>query len=218
MTTIRCKAIIFDNDGVLVNSKHAVEQGWRDWAVLRGLDPDEVAAQAEGRRSQDTVALLAPHLDALAESQKVTEFELDYIDSTRAFPNAPELLAAMQGRPHAVVTSGTADLASARLNAVNLPIPAVFITGDQVANGKPHPEGYRLAAERLGIDPAQCVVIEDSPPGVTAAKAAGATAIGVATTHPAEELAHADYVLPALAGVSLAFEGDDVLVTVRTAE
>ncbi len=203
MRTITCAAILFDLDGVLVNSDHAVETSWRAWAEGHRLDPDQVIPHVQGRRSQDTIARLAPHLDAETESRRLTEIELSHVESSRPYAGAAELLAALAEWPHAVVTSGTHDIASARLRACALPIPAVFITADVVAQGKPHPEGYLLAAQRLGIEPARCVVIEDSPAGLQAAQTAGMTVIGVATTHEPPALAAADLTLAALSQLTL---------------
>lgn len=204
MQVIRCEAALFDLDGVLVNSDYAVVQSWRDWADLHHLSLEQVLAHAYGRRSRDTIMQVAPHLDAELETARITEIEFSYIPATEVFENAQNLLIQLSGCPHAIVTSGTLDLASARLRQCQLPIPAVFITADDVINGKPSPEGYLLAAQRLGKAPHTCVVIEDSPAGLQAAKTAGMKAIAVATTHHVSALTVADLIVPELKQLVLA--------------
>lgn len=210
MQPIHCEAALFDLDGVLVNSDTAIHQSWLDWAQLHDLDLDTVLAHAYGRRTRDTIAEVAPYLDADAESLRVTDIEFKYIPLSAAFEGALRLLEQLAARPHAVVTSGTRDLASARLRQCRLPVPLVFVTADVVTRGKPDPEGFLLAASQLGIEPRACAVIEDSPAGLQAAKAAGMQAIGVATTHDPAALTDADLVVDALRDLTLAVRGDSL--------
>jgi len=203
MQTIRCEAVLFDLDGVLVNSDTAIEQSWLDWAQLHDLELDTVLAHAYGRRTRDTIAEVAPHLDADAETVRVTDIEFKYISLSTPFDGAQRLLHQLAACPHAIVTSGTRDLASARLRQCQLPIPAVFVTADVVTHGKPSPEGYLLAASQLGKDPQTCVVIEDAPAGLQAARSAGMQAIGVATTHEPSALTAADLVVDELHQLTL---------------
>jgi mannitol-1-/sugar-/sorbitol-6-phosphatase len=175
MTLLRCSAILFDCDGVLVDSDASVYSAWGRWAVAQSLDPDEVRLVVHGRRSEDTVAeLLPPERRAEAEAL-IDRFEIEDAASVRAIPGAAELLAAVPR--WAVVTSGTYDLATARLRAAGLPIPPVLVTADDVQRGKPDPEGYAAAARRLGVDPAETVVLEDAAAGIAAARAAGVGAV-----------------------------------------
>lgn len=213
--TIRCKAILFDNDGVLIDSHAAVEQSWREWANLNGLDADKTMDQIHGKRARDTIIEFAPHLDPDVEGDRLLELEIKYIYLCKAFPGAQELLAALNEHPYAVVTSGEIPLATGRLKQGGITPPEVFITANHVTHGKPHPEGYLKAAQQLGQAPADCVVIEDSPAGLQAAKTGGMQAIGVATGYDPADLAAADFVIPSLDRLQLAFDGDDILVSVR---
>ena len=177
---IPCEGLLFDNDGVLVDSDHGVDLAWSRWARDRGLPPERVTAMVHGRRSADTVALLvtdpAERPAALAE---IDRLEVEAAATTTALPGALTLLESLPRDRWAVVTSGVTRLARARLAAAGLPTPPVLITADDVSHGKPAPDGYRTAAEKLGVAPARTVVFEDSTAGAKAGAAAGATVIGV---------------------------------------
>jgi sugar-phosphatase len=160
------------------------------------LDPGPFV-NSHGRPTAEKIAELAPGLDVEAEAAAVEEHETRDTDGLVALPGAVELFDFEP--PVAVVTSGTRSLATARLTAVGLPIPDVLITADVVANGKPHPEPYLLAAARLDLVPSDCVVLEDAPAGVEAGKAAGMWVVAVTTTFPASELGGADQVVPDVA-------------------
>ncbi|MEU9481057.1 HAD-IA family hydrolase [Streptomyces sp. NPDC048191] len=181
MTSIPVRAVLFDLDGVLVHSASAVERSWARWARRHGLDADQVVALCHGRPSVETIARLAPHLDAAAEAGALeAEQAGDTADLTPCRGSAG-LIGALDGAgvPWAVVTSGTRPVAAARLAAAGHRQPEVFVTADAVTRGKPDPEGYLTAARALGVDPADCVVVEDAEPGARAGHAAGATVIGV---------------------------------------
>ncbi|MFF3483249.1 HAD-IA family hydrolase [Streptomyces sp. NPDC002701] len=177
---IACEGLLFDNDGVLVDSDLGVDQAWSTWARARGLDAGQVTAMVHGRRSADTVALLVTDPGerpaALAE---VDRLEIEAAATTTALPGALGLLTSLPRGSWAVVTSGVTGLARARLAAAGLPLPPVLVTADDVSHGKPAPDGYLAAAGRLGVDPARTVVLEDSAAGATAGAAAGAYVIGV---------------------------------------
>jgi sugar-phosphatase len=177
-------AVLSDLDGVLVDSGADVERVWRSWAVARGLDPDEVGRAAHGVPAQHVIARLAPHLDAVAEAERVDALHAE--TGAVALPGAAELLASVS--PLAVVTSCSPPLAAARFAAAGLEPPAVLITSDVTARGKPHPDPYLAAAHALGVAPRDCLVIEDAPAGVAAGRAAGATVWAVTTTHAASDL------------------------------
>ncbi|MCP2330158.1 HAD-IA family hydrolase [Actinoalloteichus caeruleus] len=172
-------AILFDLDGVLVNSARAIDVAMRRWAVERGLDPDAIASLAHGRRDEDLVRLAAPHLDVDPEVDRIAELDFEVMDQVTAIPGASALIGLLPPLRWAVVTSGAASIASARLAAAGLSRPPVVVTAEQVAKGKPDPEGYLLAAERLGVEPTRCVVLEDAPVGWDAATAAGMRCVGV---------------------------------------
>lgn len=201
-----CAAVLFDADGTLIDSIPAVERAWRTWSNEYGFDPEEILAVCHGRPSAETIIELVPGDGFRAALARLDDLEVSDTRGVRAYPNSRELLEALSdgGLPWAVVTSGTLALVTARLKAADLPTPEVLVTADSVTNGKPDPEGYRLAARQLGVDPARCVVIEDAPAGVRAGKAAGAKVIAVTTSHGAEELRQADVIVPDLSALSWA--------------
>jgi sugar-phosphatase len=202
MNMFVCQAVLFDLDGVLVDSKISVERIWRKWTLKHGIDYDRLIAIAHGRRSIETIREIAPHLDAVAEAQRVDLAEANDPEGIVAVPGALELLNTLPADRWAVVTSGERVLAEARLRFAGLPFPPLMISGDLVTQGKPHPEGYLKAAERLSIAPEQCVVIEDAPIGIRAARAAGMSAIALSTTFTPEHLQEADICIPSLEAVA----------------
>lgn len=192
---VTAAAVLFDLDGVLVDSLQVVERSWRRWAADQHLDADAVLAQIHGRRAAELVRMFAPDLDPVQEVARLTGYETeDGGGGLTAIPGAPACVdVARQGR-WAVVTSGGRDLATLRLKAVGLPVPEVLVTGDDVERGKPDPQPYLRAAEVLGVPPARCVVVEDAPAGIQAGKQAGMTVLAVATTHQPDALTQADRV------------------------
>jgi sugar-phosphatase len=195
---LSCDAVLFDLDGVLVDSAEVVERTWRRWAGRHGLDPADVIRAAHGRRTIETVRLLAPHLAADDEVAALAASESTETDGVYEVPGARELLESLPPRSWAVVTSGIRPVAELRLRHTQLPTPPVLVTADEVRHGKPHPEGYLTAAARLGVDPARCIVVEDTPPGIDAAHAGGMRVVAVASTYEPEALATADALVPAL--------------------
>jgi mannitol-1-/sugar-/sorbitol-6-phosphatase len=185
-------AIIFDLDGVLVDSTEAVERAWTRWAGERGIDPQELLPVIHGRPSREVIAEYAPGLDLVVEARRLDSME--QVTESPAIDGAAECIAFAQQGPWAIVTSGDSR-ASGRLRTAGLPVPEVLVTADDVERGKPDPEPYARAAAALGVEPASCVVVEDAPAGITAAKAAGMTVIAVTTTYDAEALADADVVV-----------------------
>ena len=179
MTTVACRGLLFDADGVLVDSDASVELSWRRWAHRWDLEPATVLPMVHGRRSADTVALLVDHADRPRALADIDRYEVEDAASVTACPGAAELLAALPLDRWAVVTSGKRELATARLAAAGLPMPEVLVPADEVPRGKPDPAGYLLAAGALGLPPSDCVVLEDSPAGIAAGRAAGATVVGV---------------------------------------
>lgn len=179
MPTVACNALLFDNDGVLVDSDAGALDAWARWARGRGLDPDDVLPIVHGRRAADTVARLVPPEERAAALAEIDRLELVTAHTTVAMPGARELLTSLPAGRWAVVTSGNQALATARLEAAGLPLPDLLVTADDVTEGKPAPDGYLLAARRLGFDPGEVVVLEDSSAGVRAGLAAGAEVVGV---------------------------------------
>lgn len=195
------KAILFDMDGVLMDSTPSVERVWRIWAAKHGLDPEYVAGQAHGRRSIETIRAVAPKLDAAKENLKVEQMEIDDKEGVTALPGAAELLAHLPVDRFAIVTSATRPLAVARLGYAGIPVPLHMITANDVIHGKPSPEPFLKGAALLGFDPADCLVFEDSPAGISSARSAGMKTIALQTTYPAEQLQDADAIIGNLANV-----------------
>ena len=185
---LTCRAVLFDMDGVLVDSRTVVERTWRRWAMRHGMDPTSILKAAHGRRTQETLQEVAPHLATTEELGWVEAAELADDDGLAQVPGAARLLATLQAVPWAVVTSAGPELARRRLTAVGLPLPAVLLSSRDVHRGKPMPDGYLAAAERLAVAPAEALVFEDAPAGIAAGLAAGSTVIAVTTTHSAAEL------------------------------
>jgi sugar-phosphatase len=169
------------------------------------LDPELVVALVHGRRSADTVALLVAQAERAEALARIDRFEVEDAATVTACPGARELLTTLPGRAWAVVTSAVHPLAEARLAAAALPRPSVLVTADDVADGKPAPEGYQRAATLLGLPAADCLVLEDSGAGIAAGRAAGARVLGVSSRALGTD---ADLVVADLRGVR--FDGTAV--------
>jgi len=195
-------------DGVLIDSTPAVARVWGKWAVRHGLDPEEVVRKAHGRPSIETIRKLLPQADSEAENRIVEQAEIDDIEGIVPLPGAQELLRALPAESWTIVTSCTRRLAEIRLQAAGLKIPRKMVTASDVKKGKPHPEPYLKGAAALGVDAADCVVLEDVPAGVRSAKAAGARVIAVRTTAPEDELreAGANWVVRSCADIGVGVE------------
>lgn len=210
----RCSAFLFDLDGVLVDSRGVVERTCRRWAALHQLDPDKLLRIAHGRRTRDTVKAFAPHLDLEREVKWLDDAELVDVEGLVEIPGVRRFLATLPTRSWAVVTSCGPALASVRLTSVGLPVPDILVTSDDVSNGKPAPDGYRLGAARLGHDTAACVVFEDAPPGIAAGRAAGAQVIALRTTHPDDDFSGAAAVIPDFTAVRVRPDRNAFVVTI----
>lgn len=197
MIHIHCSGVLFDLDGVLIDSTPAVTRVWRGWAARHGLNPEEVVRRAHGRPSIATIRELLPQADAASENRIVEQSEIDDIAGIVPLPGAQELLQALPPDRWTVVTSCTRPLAKVRLRAAALKVPEQMVTCSDVENGKPHPEPYLKGAAALGLAAGDCVVIEDAPAGIRSGKAAGARVIAVRTTAPEKELkaAGADWIV-----------------------
>jgi mannitol-1-/sugar-/sorbitol-6-phosphatase len=203
-------------DGVLIDSAPAVERVWRIWARAHGFDPARVVAQAHGRRSIETIRAVAPAMNAEKENIIVEQMEIDDKEGVTPLPGAAELLARLPDDRFAIVTSATRPLAVARLDYARLPDPRYMITADDVIHGKPSPEPYLKGATLLGFAPGECLVFEDTPAGIAAARAAGMQVIALQTTYPAQELQRADCMVASLADVKADIEGETIVLNVST--
>jgi mannitol-1-/sugar-/sorbitol-6-phosphatase len=191
--------VLVDLDGTLVDSEGPVRRVCGAFARRHGLDVETVYYFLYGRPPREAIPALVPGADHAAEIAAFDRAEIDQAAGARALPGAMELL--RSSRPLAIVTSCSAALAQARLRAAGLPTPRVLISADEVARGKPDPECFLVAAQRLSVDPTRCVVIEDSPAGIVAGRAAGAAVIALRTTRADEELRDADFILDNLAAL-----------------
>jgi mannitol-1-/sugar-/sorbitol-6-phosphatase len=215
MRTFDCSAILFDLDGVLVDSTRSVERFWRLWARENGIDADTAVHVAHGRRTIETLRILMPQINAELEAVDLERKEAQQTQGVTVMPGAADLVASLPRGRWCVVTSGTKYLATRRLAAANLPVPDVLVTADDVREGKPHPEPYLKGATLLDVDPGQCLVIEDAPAGIRAAHAAAMKVIGLASTYPAAELAEADATIAALADLIVQVKGARMQISLR---
>lgn len=205
MTQIRCRGVLFDLDGVLVDSTPAVARVWTGWARTHGFDPDEVVKRAHGRPSITTIRELLLHGDHAAENREVERREIADVEGVVPLPGAMELLRALPLERWAIVTSCTRALANVRINAAGLPEPRHLVTSTDVKNGKPDPEPYLKGAQLLGVPASDCLVIEDAPAGICAGKAAGSRVLALRTTASDAELQQAgtDWIVDDCAALSL---------------
>ncbi len=221
MTSIRCRGVLFDLDGVLVDSTPAVARVWAGWAQEHGFNPDEVVKKAHGRPSITTIRELLPHADHSVEDREVERREIADVEGVIPLPGAMELLKVLPLERWAIVTSCTRALANVRIAAAGLPWPRHLVTSTDVNHGKPDPEPYLKGAQMLGVPAKECIVIEDAPAGIRAGKAAGARVLALRTTAIDAELqqAGADWIVDDCAGIFLqssAADEDFLLLGRRT--
>ena len=204
MQRLSCGAVLFDLDGVLVESRAAVKRQWARWAREHDLDPDYVIPIAHGRPTIATIREVLPQADANAELLVMEQREIEDLEGVKVIPGAADLLASIPPDRWTIVTSGTRDLAETRLRYVGLPLPKMMVTASDIQNGKPDPEPYLKGAAALRIPAKECVVIEDAPSGIRSGHAAGARVIGIPTTYSLAEIAEADYVVDRLSDLRVA--------------
>jgi mannitol-1-/sugar-/sorbitol-6-phosphatase len=205
MTEITSRGLLFDLDGVLVDSTPAVIRVWTEWARQHGLDPVEVVRHAHGRPSLATIRHFLPDADHELENLRVESREIRDVAGVVALPGARELLASLPPDRWAIVTSGTRPLAETRIRAAGLPLPERLLTANDIIHGKPDPEPYLKGAKLLGIAAQDCVVFEDVPAGVRSGKAAGAHVVAFRTTFSDSDLrqAGADWIVDGCESVSV---------------
>jgi sugar-phosphatase len=202
MRRFECRAVLFDLDGVLVDSVRYIEEQWRRWARAKGLSAEPFLRVCHGRRALETIQLAAPHLDAAAEVAAFVPDDAGDSDALKPVEGASRLLQILPAGSWAVATSGTRTAATERLTDAGLPVPGVLVCAEDVLHGKPSPDVYLLAAAALGVSPADCIVVEDAPAGIQAARLAGMGVVALTTTHRPEDLA-ADACTSTLAGIHL---------------
>lgn len=205
---MKCKGFLFDLDGTLVDSLPVVERAWSNWAKSRGLDPAVVLDFIHGKQAITSLHHFMPGEteEAIQQQFRLLErTEAEDTDGISALPGAVELLQRLDqlSVPWAIVTSGTVPVARARHAAGELATPEIFITAELVARGKPNPDPYLLGAQRLGLAPEECVVVEDAPAGILSGLAAGCQVIAVNAPDDAAGLDQVDLVLNSLARLQI---------------
>lgn len=200
--TYRVGAIVFDLDGVLVDSMPAIRAYWTEWARRHRVNPEMVLA-ALHLTAEELIRMFAPSLDASAEARATAAGQAQMETGIVPLEGGRALIDRLPRSGWAVVTSGRRELALRHLTLGQLPVPDVLITAEDTARGKPDPAGYLLAAERLRIPATRCLAIEDSPAGVRAARSAGMAVIAVTNSHPVSELRQADAVINSLTTLRL---------------
>ena len=204
---LRAKALLFDNDGVLVDSHAAVNKAWATLATEYGLEGFSISNHY-GTRAQDLILKLVGEEKFEAANNRINELEQQTADQTKPLPGAVEILTSLPEGVWTICTSANSNLGRARILASGLPLPAQLVTGDDVEHGKPAPDPYLLGAKRLGFDPGDCVVFEDADAGIKAALAAGAGfVVGVSAQALATD---ADIVIEDLTGIS--FDGNQLVI------
>jgi mannitol-1-/sugar-/sorbitol-6-phosphatase len=206
---VECRGMLFDLDGVLVDSTPAVARCWAKWSLLHGLDAEEVTRRAHGRPSLMTLRELVPDADHEAEHQQMERWEIEDVSDLAPLPGAVELLQALPRERWAIVTSCTPPLAEVRIRAAHLPWPKHLVTSVDAQRSKPDPDPYLKGAELLGFAPADCLVVEDAPAGVRAGKAAAVSVLALRTTESDAVLtaAGADWIVTDLSSVCLVSPG-----------
>jgi mannitol-1-/sugar-/sorbitol-6-phosphatase len=206
------RVMLLDVDGVLLDSTAAHQSVWRQWARSHGLHAATVLAACAGRRPEDTIREVAPQLNPDTERQVLDALTRSCQVAVPAIPGADSMLGSLPDDRWAIVSSGSAWYVREMFGRIRLPLPRVQVYGEDVANSKPAPDGYLLASRELGVHPRQCLVVEDSPAGVLAGKAAGCSVIAVGTEHPVSALRPADVhveALPAAANLVHAWLRDE---------
>jgi mannitol-1-/sugar-/sorbitol-6-phosphatase len=212
---LRCTCVLFDVDGTLLDSRAPMHRAYTEWANRYGLDPTLVIRTAQGVRTIDTLRALAPEgADIEADTLALMRREHDDIEGIIEVPGAGDLLRSLPPDRWAVVTSADRALASRRLQACGLPLPRQLVGADDVARGKPAPDGFELAARRMGLEARHGVVFEDAPAGIAAGIAAGASVIAVGWASTAAGLGET-FRVHDLTGITAAMDGDEIVLQVR---
>ena len=217
---MKCKGFLFDLDGTLVDSLPVVERAWSNWAKSRDLDPAVVLDFIHGKQAITSLRHFMPGETEEAIQQQFRLLERTEAEDTNGISALPGAVALLQrldqlSIPWAIVTSGTVPVARARHAAGELATPEIFITAELVAKGKPNPDPYLLGAQRLGLKPEECVVVEDAPAGILSGLAAGCKVIAVNAPDDTPKLDQVDLVLKSLAVLQVEpVQGDEFLISV----
>ncbi|MBM9887665.1 MULTISPECIES: HAD-IA family hydrolase [Deefgea] len=191
--TLTAKGFLFDMDGTLIDSRPCIELIWRRWAERHQIDFEHIMAVMHGRRGQETIAIVAPHLNADLETELLIAEELISLEGTTAIPGAQHFLEQLSSNEWALVTSAPRDLALAKLAFVGLPLPQYLVGAEDVTQGKPNPAPYLQGAALLGLNANQCIAFEDAPNGIRSAHAAQCQVIAITSTAGHDTTGLADY-------------------------
>ncbi len=212
--TITVRGVLIDMDGVLISSTACDEKCWLRWARIHGMEGQFVLKATHGRRTKDTIRALRPDLDAELEQKRMEEIEMEEREGIVILPGARQFLASLPSEKWTIVSSASARVLRARLECAHIHVPLNVVTADSVLHGKPHPEPYQAAARILGLQPQECLVIEDAPSGVESGKAARCNVLAVLSSHPVADLTEADWIVPSLEYV-IAAPTQDGAIAVR---
>jgi sugar-phosphatase len=202
------KALLFDNDGVLVDSHAAAADAWALWAKKYAPGWDWDSPENAGVRAEDKVRQMVSE-DRFDEANSyINQLEQDTAHETVPLGGAVELTQSLLAGTWTVCTSANANLGKARLEAAGIPVPQELVTGDHVPRGKPHPDPYLMGAQNLGVEPENCVVFEDAAAGVQAAIDAGVGLV-VGVSERAMDT-DADIVVKDLTGIT--FDGEELYI------
>lgn len=210
-------AFLFDMDGTLLSSIKTAERVWSAWAVAHGLDPEKFLPTIHGVQTAETIRRLnLPGVDPAAEAEAITRTEMDDMEGIDAIAGTARFLASLPPDRWAVVTSASRRLALRRLEATGLPMPRLLIAAEEVPRGKPAPDCFLLAADRLGVSPTRCVVFEDAAAGIAAGEAAGCTVVVITATHR-NAMATAHRTVPDFTRLRIASDGGAMRIALADA-
>jgi sugar-phosphatase len=202
------RGVLFDMDGVLIDSTGADEEAWRKWAVFHGMQGSFSIQSTHGRRAIDSITALRPDLDSLVETRRLEAFDAEAADGNAILPGVQKLLGELFASQWSIVTSASGPLMRRRLKSVGIAVPPTVVTADDVSRGKPDAEPYRTAAAWLGFAPGDCLVVEDAPNGILAGRRAGCKVLGVTGSHNAAQLREATWIVDSLERVRMVAAAD----------
>lgn len=210
------RGVVFDMDGTLVDSRQSIAKSWRQWAEEYQLGPEIFEQNWHGQPAIHLVRVALPPELVDEAHQRINDLEVADADSVFPLPGAEDALHVLRqnGIPLAIATSCHRELAHARIKGAGIFEPEIVVTSDDVTHGKPDPEPFRLAAQRLGLDPTEVLVVEDAPAGVAAAHAVPTDCLAVVTTTAREDLA-ANLVVEDLSQVNWVFVDGGVRVVAQ---
>ena len=215
MPSLNCNALLFDLDGVLVDSNPVYETHWLIWAHERDVSYQHILEVHHGRPVSDTIRVVAPHLDPIAEAEAYRQSVIadNHLERVRSFPGVSTMLKELPSDRWAIVTSAPRAFALKTLQYLDLPTPKVFVSSEDIGVGKPAPYPYLRAAWGLNQSIEDCIVVEDAPAGIQSARAAGARIIAVQTTNSPDALHEADFLVNEVSDLTIGFNGSSLRVS-----